>query len=265
MTSLCLLLTALFTGVASASAPIGSPSQLDALNPWQQFQDFAREGIWHIWIGFDHILFLMALLMPSVLRRWRRGEISAPPKGDVFTLTPGSRILRREDQTWGWEAVTEFRPAFWNVLKIVTAFTLAHSTTLSLAALEVFNLPLRLVESTIAASIVVGALNNLYPIVVSRLWVVAFFFGLIHGFGFARVLAEVGLPQNALLVPLVGFNVGVEIGQLAIVAVFLPLAFGLRRSWVYQRVVLVLGSAVIALVALAWMVERIFNFKVLPF
>ncbi|MEO5574184.1 MAG: HupE/UreJ family protein [Gammaproteobacteria bacterium] len=215
--------------------------KLGTLTPWQQFVDFAREGVWHIWIGYDHILFLIALLLPSVLRR------------------------RREQLAWRWEAVTAFRPALWNVLKIVTAFTLAHSITLSLAALGVINLPSRLVESVIAASIVVGALNNIYPVVINRLWMVAFFFGLIHGFGFASVLVDLGLPQNALLLALVGFNVGVEIGQLAIVAVFLPLAFGLRRSWFYQRIVLVLGSAIIALVALTWMLERIFNFKVLPF
>ncbi len=210
---------------------------LGTLTPWQQFLDFGREGVWHIWIGFDHILFLIALLLPAVLQR-RDGH---------------------------WQSVPAFRPAFWNVLKIVTAFTVAHSITLSLAALEIINLPSRLVESVIAGSIVVGALNNIYPMVVNRLWIVAFFFGLIHGFGFASVLVDLGLPQNALLVALVGFNVGVEVGQLAIVAVFLPLAFGLRRSWFYQRIVLVFGSAVIALVALTWMLERMLNFKVLPF
>ncbi|MEO5702811.1 MAG: HupE/UreJ family protein [Gammaproteobacteria bacterium] len=240
--------------------------ELGILTPWRQFRDFAREGIWHIWIGFDHILFLIALLLPSVLLRKRAGDIPCRPlEVGTFTASPALNIPRRELQTGQWEAVAAFRPAFWNVLKIVTAFTLAHSITLSLAALEVINLPSRLVESTIAASIVIGALNNIYPLVINRLWVVAFLFGLVHGFGFASVLVDLGLPQGSLLLALVGFNVGVEIGQLAIVAVFLPLAFGLRRSWLYQRIVLVPGSVVIALVALTWMLERIFNFKVLPF
>ena len=94
---------------------------------------------------------------------------------------------------------------------------------------------------------------------------VAFGFGLIHGFGFASVLADLGLPRDALLLALVGFNLGVETGQLAIVAAFLPLAFALRRSWFYQRMVLVGGSALICVVAGIWLVERAFNLKVLRF
>jgi len=90
---------------------------------------------------------------------------------------------------------------------------------------------------------------------------VAFGFGLIHGFGFASVLADLGLPRDALLLALVGFNLGVEGGQLAIIAVFLPAAFAMRRTAFYRRVVLVGGSAVIAAVALLWLVERAFDLK----
>ncbi|HKS38339.1 MAG TPA: HupE/UreJ family protein [Verrucomicrobiae bacterium] len=204
---------------------------------WQQFIDFGREGVWHIWIGFDHILFLLALLLPSVLRR-------------------GSN---------GWEVADGFRPAFVKVLKIVTAFTIAHSITLSLATLDLVRLPSRLVEATIAASVVLAALNNIRPIFPERGWIVAFAFGLIHGFGFANVLADLGLTNQTLALALVGFNVGVEIGQLAIVAVFLPLAFNLRSSWVYQKLTFRLGSAMIAVLAATWMMERIGDFKVLPF
>ena len=93
----------------------------------------------------------------------------------------------------------------------------------------------------------------------------AFLFGLVHGFGFASVLADLGLPQGTLVLALLGFNVGVEAGQLAIVAVFLPLAFALRRSWLYRRGVLLGGSCVIAAIAAAWMVERVFDLKLLPF
>jgi hypothetical protein len=137
----------------------------------------------------------------------------------------------------------------------------AHSITLSLAALSVIQLPSRLVESTIALSVVLAALNNLYPVVFGRRWVVAFCFGLIHGFGFASVLADLGLPQQTLLIALVGFNLGVETGQLAIVSAFLPLAYALRRSWVYRRVIFLGGSAAIVVVAGIWMIERMFNVK----
>ena len=204
---------------------------LQAPSRLAQFTTYVREGVWHIWIGFDHILFLLALLLPAVLL-WR-----AP----------------------GWAPVTSFRVAFIDVLKIVTAFTLAHSITLTLASLRVVELPSALVESTIAASVVLAALNNVWPLFHGRRWMVAFGFGLIHGFGFATVLAELGLPQGALVIALVAFNLGVELGQLAIVAVFLPLAFALRATPFYRRVVLRYGSLVIALLAAVWLVERAFG------
>ena len=93
---------------------------------------------------------------------------------------------------------------------------------------------------------------------------VAFGFGLIHGFGFASVLSDLGLPRDALALALAGFNLGVECGQLAIVALFLPLAFGLRRSWFYRRLVMAGGSLAIAALAAVWLCERLFEFKVLP-
>jgi hypothetical protein len=217
--------------------PQAPPQHFDLTraNRWAQFADYAREGVWHIWIGFDHILFLLSLLLPAVLA-WR-----APR----------------------WQPVDDARAAFWDVFRIVTSFTVAHSITLSLAALHVVSLPSRLVESAIAASVVVAALNNLKPLVQARRWVVAFGFGLIHGFGFAGVLSELGLPDDALLLALVGFNLGVEVGQLAIVALFLPLAYSLRRSRFYRRTVMAGGSLAIAAVAAVWLVERAFGLELL--
>jgi hypothetical protein len=101
--------------------------------------------------------------------------------------------------------------------------------------------------------------------VLGRRWLVAFGFGLVHGFGFAGVLQELGLPADALLLALLGFNVGVELGQLAIVAVFLPLAYALRRTWLYRRLVFVGGSLAIAVLAALWLAERAFNLQLLPF
>lgn len=229
---------------AARTAVLGGPQaqqrfELGEIDRWRQFADYVREGVWHIWIGLDHILFLLSLLLPSVLA-WQ--------------------AARRR-----WQAVSSFREAFVDVLKVVTAFTVAHSITLSLAALGVVELPSRLVESVIAASIVVAALNNVRPRVTQRLWTVAFGFGLVHGFGFASVLADLGLPRDALVLALVGFNVGVELGQLAIVVVFLPLAFALRRTGFYRRWVMVGGSLLIALLAAVWLVERAAQVKLLGF
>ncbi|MCI0353523.1 MAG: HupE/UreJ family protein, partial [Acidobacteria bacterium] len=107
--------------------------ELATATPWKTFLAYGWEGIWHILTGYDHILFLLSLLLPAVLQRQARR----------------------------WEAVASFRPALLEVIKIVTAFTLAHSMTLSLAALGVISLPARWVESAIAASVILAALNNL--------------------------------------------------------------------------------------------------------
>ena len=118
-------------------------------------------------------------------------------------------------------------------------------------------------ESAIAASVVLASANNLWPVVERRRWLVAFGFGLVHGFGFASVLAELGLPADALVLSLLGFNVGVELGQLAIVAVFLPVAFLLRDSFLYRRGVFVGGSVLTLLVALVWLAERALDLKLI--
>jgi len=210
---------------------------LEAPGPAKDFLIFGWHGIWHIWTGFDHILFLLALLLPAVLRFEQNR----------------------------WEAVTDFRQAFVNVFKVVTAFTVAHSLTLSLAALQILKLPSRLVESAIAFSVLLAAINNVRTLFRGRIWLVAFGFGLIHGFGLANVLTELGLPRRILLVALVSFNVGVEVGQLAIVSLFLPLALALRRTLFYQYLLLKPGSTLIAVIASLWLVERVFDWKFLPF
>jgi hypothetical protein len=124
------------------------------------------------------------------------------------------------------------------------------------AVLGFIALPSRLIESAIAASVIVAALNNLYPVFQKRLWIVAFVFGLVHGLGFANVLTDLALPKSALAVSLVSFNLGVEAGQLALVAAFLPLVYGFRRSWLYPRVILGAGSLGIAAIASVWLIER---------
>ena len=169
------------TAILGGTAPLQSFDL--GINDWRaSFKQYLSLGIWHIWTGFDHLLFLFSLLLPAVL-----------------TLH-GAR----------WQGSTSLRASLVVIAKVVTAFTLAHSVTLSLAALNVVSLPSRLVESTIAASVILAALNNIYPLVSNRRWLLAFCFGLIHGFGFAAVLRDLGLPSGALLTSLVAFNLGVE-------------------------------------------------------
>jgi hypothetical protein len=190
---------------------------------------FLVEGVQHIWAGLDHVLFLIALLLPSVVRR----------QGGL------------------WAPVPAIRSALGDVAKIVTAFTVAHSLTLSLAALGLVSVSARVIEPAIAASVALAAINNVRPVFGPDRWVVAFALGLLHGFGFSSVLADAGLAPGALARALVGFNLGVEVGQLGIVALFVPAAFFLRRTAAYRRVALLGGSAAIAAVAVLWTVQRI--------
>jgi hypothetical protein len=207
--------------------------QLQAPSGWETLKQYVIEGVWHIWLGYDHILFLLSLLLPAVLVRLANH----------------------------WEQAPSLRRSLLEVLKVVTAFTLAHSITLSLAVLGVVSLPSRFVESTIAASVVFAALNNLRGTIERRRWVMAFVFGLVHGFGFASALADLGLPKDALALALVGFNVGVELGQMVIVSAFVPVAFWLRGTGFYRRGLLPVGSILIAIIAGYWFAQRAFDFQ----
>jgi hypothetical protein len=199
----------------------------------RSFLLFVREGVWHIWTGYDHMLFLMALLLPGVLRRCATR----------------------------WEPEKQIRVVLQEVLKTVTAFTVAHSITLSLAALGIARLPVRFIECAIAASVILAALNNLWPLFRLRGWAVAFAFGLVHGFGFANALADLGLNGQAMAAALVGFNGGVELGQLALVVASLPVAIMLRERSFYRGWCLPFGSAGIAVIAAAWFVQRAFDLR----
>jgi hypothetical protein len=150
-------------------------------------------------------------------------------------------------------------PALWELVKVVSAFTVSHSVTLSLSVLGIVSLPSRLVESGIALSVIVAALNNIYPVVTRRIWLVAFAFGFIHGLGFASALAGLQLPPLAMLASLGGFNVGVEIGQESVVLPLIPLAYLVRGTGFYRVGVLRWGSWAIVAVAGLWLVERVFD------
>ena len=194
------------------------------------FLAFIKHGAWHIWIGIDHILFVLLLVMTSVLQR----------NGSVWVPTSG------------------FLPALLNVTKVITLFTVAHTITLSLAALGVVDLPPRLVESAIALTVLLVALNNIKPLFGGRTWAVVFGFGLFHGIGFANTLGYLTQTRIALVKTLVGFNLGVEIGQLAVIAVAFPLLFAIHDKRMYRQRLLPAASVSIGLIATFWFFERAF-------
>jgi hypothetical protein len=188
-------------------------------------------GFEHIRIGTDHIFFLLALLLPSVL---------------VFGP------VRR------WVPAASFRSSLWRVLKIVTMFTVAHSITLTLGGLGLVELTPWLVESVIAISIALAALHNLRPVFLNREWLLAFGFGLFHGFGFAGLLSELGLDRSNRFVSLLGFNLGIEIGQAVIILLVFPGLFMLRRTLLYQPVMRLMSLG-LTVVALLWGLDRLFG------
>ncbi len=197
----------------------------------QGFISVVKLGVLHIWEGIDHILFLIALILPSVLRR----------------------------DELGWQPVKNFRPAFFYVIKIATAFTIAHSITLALATLKIVEVSSRIVESIIALSIAIAAVDIIYPIFGRRIWLIIFGFGLFHGFGFANVLAELGIVQEHALLSLFGFNLGVELGQIAIIAVVFPLLYLFRQQKLYTKLMLKFGAIFLFVVAIYWLIERAFD------
>ena len=225
---------------------------LNETSIWKGFVAMIKQGVWHIWIGLDHILFLLALILPSVVRR----IITKNPDSGGISESKGIKIFGKT--VGNWTPVENFKDAFIYVVKIITFFTIAHSITLSLASLEIVNLPSRFVESVIALSIGLAAYHNIFPIFRGKDWIIAFIFGLFHGFGFASVLGDLGLSNENLTATLLGFNIGVEIGQLVIIIIIFPVLFLLRKSKFYKKL-LVFGSIFLILISLYWAIERIFD------
>lgn len=220
-------LLAIETATGTTSVVFAPDSQVRSLDgtatsAWHTVLDYTTEGVWHIWIGADHLLFLAVLLLPAAL---------------VAGGSPGRITLQ--------------------VVKVVTAFTVAHSITLGLAVLGYIELPSRWVEAAIAASIVLAAMANLHPRGRRIGWLLAFGFGLVHGLGFAGVLAGLALEGSSLAFALLGFNLGVELGQVAIVLAVLPLLILAARVHLYRSAVLPAGSLVAAAVGATWFLQRL--------
>ena len=217
-----------FTSILSPDSPNwtepAAPSVLGT------FATFVGQGLWHVWIGYDHLAFLLLLLLPGVLR------------------TVGVS---------GWQPVPTFRETARDLFRIITAFTLAHSVTLALAATGTVTIPVRPVEVAIAASIVIAGLLNLFPRAARARLALAFGFGLVHGFGFANALAELGAHGARLIPTLAGFNVGVELAQLSLVLLVLPFLFRARTSSFYAWRFMPAASLVAAMAGAAWLVARV--------
>lgn len=180
--------------------------------------EYFRLGVKHIFLGYDHIAFLLGLL---------------------------------------------FVPRFLDLVKVITSFTAAHTLTLALAVLQVVKLPPRLVEVGIAVTILYVAVENLLAANPRRRWMLTFAFGLVHGFGFASVLRELGLPARGLARALVSFNVGVEVGQILIVGTLWPVLWWLGKRALGQPLKVAV-SALILLLGAGWLVERLFGLAFMP-
>ncbi|RCW51698.1 HupE/UreJ family protein [Paenibacillus prosopidis] len=187
---------------------------------WSSIYTFLLLGIKHILIGYDHILFLVALIVIGLSTR--------------------------------------------EAIKIITSFTVAHSITLLLAAMQIVTLNSKFVESVIALSICYVALENLLAKQINYRWLATFIFGLIHGFGFASVLQEFIAGKTNLVLSVVSFNVGVELGQLMVLLIILPVLQLMRKKLDLRRITII-ASAVIFVLGLIWLVERVFNLQLVPF
>ncbi len=193
------------------------------------WKNFFKQGLLHIWIGFDHMLFLFVLLLTAVLVQ----------SGKV------------------WEPAPRFADAFFNTVKIVTIFTVSHSITLALAVLGLVNVPIAPIEAIIALSIMVVALNNVFHFFKSHAWLVIFVFGLAHGLGFASALGDLQFRNVDLKKILIMFNVGVEAGQVFIIFLVLPVLFYLRKYRGYREVIMPALSWFAVVLSSYWLGSRV--------
>jgi hypothetical protein len=197
--------------------------QLSANSSWNTFKEYVKQGVIHIWIGMDHILFLLCLLFAVMLHTNKE--------------LPVKRII-------------------YKVLSIVTAFTLAHSLTLGATAMGWIQFSSRWVEVGIALSVLLSAFNNIYPLVTRITWI-TFAFGLLHGMGFASVLLELGVPASRQFLSILAFNLGVELGQIGLIFISLPALILLKNISRYANHCLKTGSGLVAVMACFWVYQRL--------
>jgi hypothetical protein len=208
----------------------GAGAERTLLPSFSGFAGAFHLGLRHIADGTDHLLFLLALLLPAPL------------------LACGGQ----------WDRRASVQHSLLQILRIVTAFTLGHSLTLALAAFGLVQIPSRPVEVLIAVSILVSAIHAIRPLFPGREAAIAAFFGLIHGLAFASALGYLGLSSWYRLVSLLGFNLGIETMQLMVVAITLPSLLLLSRLRAYS-LLRIGGGCFAAIAAIGWIVERSFN------
>ena len=193
------------------------------------WKNFFRQGLLHIWIGFDHMLFLFVLLLTAVL-------------------------IRREG---AWEPAPRFADAFINTAKIITILVVSHSITLALAVFGLVNVPTVPIEAIIALSIAVVALNNVFYFLKTYTWMVIFVFGLVHGLGFAGALGELQFRNVDIKKILIMFNAGVQVGQVVVIFLVLPVLFYFRRYRSYRHVAMPALSWVAVVLSSYWLGSRV--------
>jgi HupE / UreJ protein len=222
-------------GVIAIDIPTGKIAPLSiklSEGTWfKGFKSMFLLGVSHIAAGTDHILFILTLLLPA--------------------------MLVSEKKRWSYK-VMSLKESILNLLKIVTAFTIGHSLTLLLGSVQWINLPTKPIEIFIALTILISAFHAFRPIYPKKEIFIASGFGLIHGLAFAKTLSNLALDRQQLALSILGFNVGIELMQLFIIMLTFPFLFLLSRSTFYS-IFRNTGAVLVAISALAWMLERITN------
>jgi hypothetical protein len=203
----------------------------------EQAAQFLRFGFDHILLGYDHLLFVAVLLVTAALGR--------PTGNDWVPIDGLGRVL-------------------FETIRTLSAFTLAHAIVLTPAVLGLVNVSARLVEPAVALTIILAGLDNIRPILPRLRWQVAFLFGLIHGLSFASALGPMRLPPIGTAIALGSFNIGVEMGQIALAVLLVPIAFVSRHDPIYRQIVTPAASFAAILLAGAWLLDRVLGLDLLP-
>ena len=206
--------------------------KLEGASVSKGFFKMMRQGAYHMRIAVDHFLFLLALILPAVVRR-----------------------KKKPDGSWTWEAVKDIKEALPHIIKVVLGLAVAYSITLSLTTFGLISLSSRVVESMIALSIAIAAWHNIRPIFQNREWMMAFGFGLFHGMGLASDLGRKGLNGEYLTLSVLGFNIGVDLALIFITGLMVLVLFTLRARPIY-RSILLYGSIILIIMSIYMFVER---------
>ncbi|RZJ57248.1 MAG: HupE/UreJ family protein [Hymenobacter sp.] len=229
---------------------------------WTGFKSMVGLGMQHIAEGTDHLLFLLVLLLPAPLlisKKYHRFNQSTTHREEVTKPSYSLLSLEKEPDlttTRNWGKYGGLRYSLMHILRVVTAFTIGHSITLALGVMGWIHAPGQVIEVLIAISILVSAIHALYPVFPHKEMYIAGGFGLIHGMAFASTLANLDLETSRLVLSILGFNIGIELMQLFVIAMVIPWLILLSRLPVY-RFIRIIGALFAGIAAIAWIAERI--------